>query len=53
MVVMLLAKDGVSYFDSQKIKIPKGKCMRQIGTYKYLEHGYKEKTVPVVEIFDK
>ena len=53
MVVMLLAKDGVSYFDSQSIKIPNGKCMKQIGTYKYMTRQEMEKTVPVVEIFDK
>lgn len=53
MVVMLLAKDGVSYFDSQSIKIPSGKCMKQIGTYKYMSRQEMEKTVPVVEIFDK
>ena len=48
MVVMLLAKDGVSYFDSQKIKISSGKCMKQIGTYKYMTRQDIEKTVPVV-----
>lgn len=53
MVVMLLAKDGVSYFDSQNIKIPSGKCMRQIGTYKYMTRQEMEKTVPIVDIFDK
>lgn len=53
MVVMLLAKDSVSYFDSQNIKIPNGKCMKQIGTYKYMTRQNMEKTVPVVEIFDK
>lgn len=53
MVVMLLAKDGVSYFDSQSIKIPGGKCMKQIGTYKYMTRQEMEKTVPVVDIFDK
>lgn len=53
MEMMLHAKDTASYFDRQKIKIPKGKDLRQIGIYKYLEHGIKEKTVPVVAIFDK
>lgn len=53
MVVMFLAKDGASYFDSQVIKISKGKCMKQIGTYKYMSRQNMEKTVPVVEFFDK
>lgn len=52
MTVMLLAKEGVSYFDSQSIKISRGKCMKQIGTYKYKDFSI-EKTVPIVEIFDK
>lgn len=53
MVVMLLAKSEGAYFDSQSIKIPKGKCMKQIGTYKYMTRQDVEKTVPVVEIYDK
>lgn len=53
MVVMLLAKDGLSYFDSQSIKIPSDKSMKQIGTYKYITRQDMEKTVPVVEIYDK
>ena len=52
-VVMLLAKSEGAYFDSQSIKIPKGKCMKQIGTYKYMTRQDVEKTVPVVEIYDK
>ena len=53
MVVMFLSDDGSSYFDDQKIVIPSGKCVRQIGTYKYMTRQNLEKTVPVVEIMDK
>lgn len=52
MVVMFLAKEGVSYYDDQKIKVPSGKCLRQVGTYTY-ESKMGMKTVPVVEIMGK
>ncbi len=52
-VVMFLSDDGSSYFDDQKILVPSGKCVRQIGTYKYTTRQDMEKTVPVVEIMDK
>ena len=52
MVVLFLAKQGVSYFDDQKINVPSGKCLRQVGTYTY-ESKLGVKTVPVVEITDK
>lgn len=46
--VLILAKDSSAFFDHQKIKIPDGKCIKQIGTYK--QYG---KTIPVVDFFDK
>lgn len=52
MVAMFLAKDGMSYYDDQKIIVPSDKCLRQIGTYSY-ESKMGMKTVPVVEILDK
>lgn len=52
MVVLFLAKQGSSYFDDQKINVPSGKCLRQVGTYTY-ESNSGMKTVPVVEILDK
>lgn len=52
MVVLFLANEGVSYYDDQIINIPKGKCVRQVGTYQYqTQVGYK--TVPVVQFYDK
>ncbi len=47
--VMVLAKDGNTFYDNQIIKVPKGKCARQIGTYKYLQYG-NTKVIPIVEI---
>ena len=46
--VFFPAKEAVHYYDNQVIKIPSGKKLRQIGSYKY----YSE-TIPVVDIFDK
>lgn len=47
-VVALPAEEGSSYYDVQKIAVPKGKCARQIGTYRYVTRQNIEKTVPVV-----
>lgn len=52
-VVMFLATDDVSFYDDQVILLPKGKCFRQIGTYRYNTRQNVEKTVPVLGIYDK
>ncbi len=52
-VVMFLANDDESFYDDQVISLPKGKCFRQIGTYRYNTRQNIEKTVPVLGIFDK
>lgn len=53
-IVLCLAKKGRSYYDGQIIEIPKGKCAKQIGIYKYTSQFFDiEKTVPVVDILDK
>ncbi|MDM8209210.1 MULTISPECIES: hypothetical protein [Bacteroidaceae] len=52
MVVLFLANKGISYYDDQKINVPIGKRVMQIGTYKYMTRSEMEKTVPIVEIMD-
>ena len=52
LLVLLLNEDGASYYDNQVIKIPSGKCAKQLGTYKYTTQLGK-KTVPIVAIRDK
>ena len=52
-VVLFKANEDASYYDQQKITIPLGKCLKQIGTYRYTSRQDIEKTVPVVAIFDK
>lgn len=53
MVVLFLANKSVSYYDDQKIDVPFGKRVMQIGTYKYMTRNELEKTVPIVEFMDK
>ena len=51
MVVLFIANENTHYYDDQIISVPRGKCVRQIGTYQYeTKMGYK--TVPAVAIFD-
>lgn len=53
LVVLFLSEDGKSYYDDQMIRIPAGKCVRQIGTYRYPTQDEIVKTVPIVAIRDK
>ena len=50
-VVALQAMEGGSYYDDQKITVPYGKRLRQIGTYRYTTRQNVEKTVPIVQLF--
>lgn len=52
LVVLFVGGENTHYYDDQIINIPKGKYVRQIGTYQYpTQSGYK--TVPAVAIYDK
>ena len=52
-VVAFPKRDGSSFYDNQKIVIPNGKCVRQIGIFKYMTRQEIEKTVPIVQVFSK
>ena len=52
-VVLYLGDESTSYYDDQKIEIPKGKVAKQIGNYSYMTRMKIEKTVPVVKIMDE
>lgn len=51
--VLFLGDESTSYYDDQKIEIPKRKVARQIGNYSYTTNMGVEKTVPIVEIMDE
>lgn len=51
-VVLLINKEGKYYYDDQVIKIPVGKCARQVGVYTYPTKMEIEKTVPIVKIME-
>ena len=46
--VLLTNDEGTYYYDKQVIKLPKGKCWKQIGIYK---RSYE--TVPIVKLMDR
>lgn len=49
--VLFLAQEGMSFYDEQIIKVPDGKCVRQLGTYRYITDPLDDvKTVPAVVI---
>ncbi|MBQ4472169.1 MAG: hypothetical protein II942_02875 [Alphaproteobacteria bacterium] len=51
LVVLLVDTSGKNdYYDDKIVKVPKQKCARQIGTYKYKTKDERWKTVPVVYV---
>jgi hypothetical protein len=51
-IVLFLPNKDAAYYDNQKILVHKGKCIRQIGIYKYKTMQDMVKTVPVVDFYD-
>ena len=52
LLVLVTNDNGEFYYDDQVIEVPEGKCMRQIGIYKYKTRMDTEKRVPVVTLMD-
>lgn len=50
---LFLNEGNSSYYDEQVIEVPHGKCVKQIGIFKYNTRMNIEKTVPVVAIREK
>ena len=46
-VLILAPEEGSRFYNNQIIKAPKGKCARQIGTYRYQEYG-DTKVIPII-----
>ena len=50
-IVLLLSEGQNTYYDGEVITVPKGKTVRQIGSYQYeTRMGYK--TVPIVQVME-
>ena len=52
-IVLFLPAEGTTYYDDLILKVPSGKVVRQIGTYRYETKNEFVKTVPIVQILDK
>lgn len=52
-IVLLLAGEKDYYYDDEVVNVPSNKCVRHIGIYKYITTDDFEKTVPIVDIFEK
>ena len=50
LVVLLVNKTGKTYYDDERITIPKGKCAKQVGVFQYETKNHDWKTVPAVDI---
>lgn len=53
LLVLLTNDNGKCYYDQQIVEVPKDKCVRQIGVYKYQTKSEIWKTVPIVKLMDK
>lgn len=52
-LVLVTNENGELYYDNQVIKVPEGKCMRQIGVYEYQTRMETIKTVPIVQVMNE
>lgn len=52
-IVLFIGDESTSYYDNQKIYVPDGKVLKQVGTYSYMARNETYKTVPIVKIMAK
>ncbi len=52
LLALVTNDDGEYYYDGQILKVSKGKCMRQVGVYRYKTKADEWKTVPIVKLMD-
>lgn len=50
LIVMLAEREGVYYYDNERIELPEGYCWRKTGIYKYMSKDGCERTVPIVDM---
>lgn len=51
--VVLIPPEGETFYDNKIVKVPSGKVVRMVGTYRYETMKELEKTVPIVKLMDK
>lgn len=49
-LMLLIGDDDDLYYDNQKINIPEGKSVKQVGIYQYNTRNGELKTIPAVKI---
>ena len=52
-IVLFIGDESTSYYDNQKVYVPDGKVLKQVGTYSYMARNEMYKTVPIVKIMAK
>lgn len=52
-IVLFIGDESTSYYDNQKIYVPDGKVLKQVGTYSYMARNEMYKTAPIVKIMAK
>lgn len=52
-IVLFIPDKDTNLYDNLQIDIPKKKCVRQVGTYRYIAKDENLKTIPAVKMFDK
>lgn len=52
-VYVITNNEGKFYYDTEKIKVPDNKVVRQVGIYHYLTRNETDKTVRIVRIMDE
>ena len=50
--VLLTNDEGKYYYDDQEIKVPTGKCMRQVGIFRYTTEENTPKAIPIAKVMD-
>lgn len=52
-IYLLINHDGKYYYDEEKVDVPQGKVVRQVGIYQYETRNEFLKTVPIIMIMNK
>lgn len=50
MTALFINDDGKHYYDNEIIKVPSGKCVKQVGIFEYTTKNGIGKTVPIVKV---